>query len=478
MILMKYIVTDNLPKIQYGANKGKVDWVASVGHTVNFVYEDVDGEIKILECSNDKNKILTVEYNGKISTVSLQRFRQGRISRLIEVYAPRKTYKYEVNTVIQDDKRDIVITDRFRKPTTHAKQKKYYKYTCNKCGWEDGEICENDLTKGNGCACCRGLTVVEGINDIPTTTPWMVKYFQGGYEEAKLYTRSSQKYIIPICPECNRVKDARVKIGDIYKYKSISCDCSGGKSYGEKFITELLTQLNIDYIHECSSKDLQWIKKKRYDFYIPSHNCIIEVHGKQHYGEKFLISKRSFVDEVKNDARKRELAKENGIDIYIELDCRKSDMDYIKSSIINSSLHDLFNLSRIDWLKCNEYALGNLVKTVCEYYNENDISLAELSGIFKISSTTAREYLKTGTKFGWCNYDPKITKSKASRKLHKNGIKVEVLKNDISLGVFGSLREVIRQSEKLFGETVSRYYISKLINTDKTYKNIYKFKSV
>ena len=41
----------------------------------------------------------------------------------------------------------------------------------------------------------------------------MVKYFQGGIDEARRYTYNSRQKIYPICPDCGRVKDK-----DIYVY--------------------------------------------------------------------------------------------------------------------------------------------------------------------------------------------------------------------------------------------------------------------
>lgn len=38
------------------------------------------------------------------------------------------------------------------------------------------------------------------VNDIPTTSPWMIPYFQGGEEEAKKYKNQSHQKITPICP--------------------------------------------------------------------------------------------------------------------------------------------------------------------------------------------------------------------------------------------------------------------------------------
>ena len=125
---------------------------------------------------------------------------------------------------------------------------------------------------------------MEGINDIPTTTPWMIPYFQGGYEEAKKYTSNSHQKIRPICPDCGRVKDKEMTLNTIYRNESIGCICSDNISYCEKFIFNVLSQLNLDFKTQLTKTTFKWIGHKRYDFYfkVDNEEIIIETHGKQH----------------------------------------------------------------------------------------------------------------------------------------------------------------------------------------------------
>ena len=86
------------------------------------------------------------------------------------------------------------------------------------------------------------------INNVVIKAPWMVKYFQGGYDEAKLYTIGSHKEIYPICPECGRVKDKPIEVKTIYYNTSIFCSCSDGISYPNKFMFNILAQLRINFV--------------------------------------------------------------------------------------------------------------------------------------------------------------------------------------------------------------------------------------
>lgn len=73
----------------------------------------------------------------------------------------------------------------------------------------------------------------------------------------------------------------------------------------------------------------------------------------------------------------------------------------------------MFDLSNINWLECEEFALGNLIKEVCNYWkkhrnaNNEDITTSDLAKYFKLSGTTIRKYLKYGTELGWCKYNTK-----------------------------------------------------------------------
>ena len=76
-----------------------------------------------------------------------------------------------------------------------------------------------------------------------------------------------------------------------------------------------------------------------------------------------------------------------------------------------------------------------------------------------ISRSTIINYLKKGKELGWCNYNPKEENKKITDKnlefYKKSRKKIEVFKNDISLGVFESITYVEKHSMELFGVQVS-----------------------
>jgi len=344
-------------------------------------------------------------------------------------------FKIEIGTRFQDDKRDITITDR-------KKNGKYkiYQYHCNKCGFYCGEhysikdkkykkstyVREDHLlASGVGCSCCCKPTriIVEGINDIPTTAPWMIKYFQGGDKEAKLYTYNSGKKIKPICPNCGQIKDKYIKIFDIYNNESIGCSCSDSISYGEKIISNLLKQLKIEFKIQPSKKIFKWCNNYRYDFYfeLNDEDYILEVNGRQHYEQSGWEKGKSLVDEQENDKLKKELALANGIKPknYIIIDCRESTLEFIKQNILESRLNELFNLSNIDWMKCGEFASCSLVKIACEYKKNNpDWTATQIGKSMGYCQRTIIDWLKQGSEiWSWINYNAKEEQIKNGKRL-------------------------------------------------------------
>jgi transposase len=226
----------------------------------------------------------------------------------------------------------------------------------------------------------------------------------------------------------------------------------------------MLQQLKIKFLYQLTKRTFEWCDKYKYDFFIPSQNCIIETHGLQHYEES--NRGRILKVEQENDKLKKQLALQNGIKEkdYVVIDCRESELNWIKNSIKSSNLNNLFNLSLIDWDKCGEFALNNLIKEVCVYWNNKTESetTRSLSDIFNISKKTVKEYLKKGTKMGWCEYDPKEEMQKSGAKTGKTkGIPVEVFnKEGVSLGIFNSCADLERQSKEKFGVKMMRSNIS------------------
>lgn len=475
--MMKYrnMFIDDLPR------KGKtsqIDGLKCIGYKVKFIFDDIEGEVEIVDY---KDGYFYIKYLDKpVYKILSDGFKKCRLSILLNKKSDE--FKYGIGQVFKDNKRDLTIIDRKvivkeriyknRKNKSNT-QVKWYKYKCNICGFECGEhyknqeykeeywIEESNLTTGNGCSCCTNQIVVKGYNDVPTTAPFIIPYFQGGYDEAKMYNYKSNHKIYPKCPDCGRVKDKPTTVCNIITSGSIRCACGDGISYPEKLMIAVLEQLEVNFITEYSPEwckyisfnNISKIKTGRYDFKLNDYPYIIEMDGAWHSKDNKMSGTKKEESEY-IDFIKDKLAKENGYEV-IRIDCNyiSDRFKYIKNNLLKSNLSELFDLSIIDWSNAEHFALTNLAKKSCDLWNSGIHSTKEISKILKIKYFgTIIGYLKKGNELGLCNYNPAEEMRKSLAKgCISNRKPVQILKDGILLGVFESVKDLEDKSELTFG---------------------------
>jgi len=286
------------------------------------------------------------------------------------------------------------------------------------------------LLSRKGCPACSGHTVVKGINDLWTVIPQIASLLSNpdnGYK----YTKFSGYRADWKCPECGYIIKDKV-ISSITR-EGLSCPkCSDGISYPEKFMYNLLKQLNIDFEYQYSPN---WIKPKRYDFYIPSKQIIIEMDGGLGHGhcntKTLTIEKSLEIDNIKD-----QLARQHKIE-SIRINCLyKNTGDRfinIKQNIISGKLSELFDLSKIDWITIDKQSEKSVVYEICKYKKEHsDKSTSYISKLYRLSQTTIINYLNIGNKYKWCDYNSIVERHK-----HPCTVKVICLNN---LQVFNSIK--------------------------------------
>ncbi len=383
-------------------------------------------------------------------------------------------WQLNIGDCITDKERNLTIIGRsVEKKKRKSKQSpkgyvfcniKWYKYKCNKCGYDEGYIDEKNLLNlHQGCSCCSGKTTIVGINDIMTTRPDLVKYFVNKADCNK-YRQGSGKKVWFKCPDCGAEK--KIAIFQVAR-QGFSCSfCSDGISYPEKFFRELLRQLKIPFVNQLSKSDFEWCGKYRYDIYLPDSNTIIELHGGQHYRGR--LYETSYTKQRETDTAKKQLALNNGISRYITLDCSISECNYIKKSIMESGIPILldFNESDVDWIECCEKAAKSVIYDVCKYWNKNkEWTTIDVAKKLNISRHSVIRYLKKGSVIGLCKYNPKNEMSKQCSKNGRSlGHKLEVFKDNISFGKFSSMSELERKSIGVFGV---KFHLSRICETIK-----------
>jgi hypothetical protein len=269
----------------------------------------------------------------------------------------------------------------------------------------------SNLLQGCGCPVCSGKVVVIGINDLAALRPEFVQYFENP-EDATQITEHSNKSVNLICPNCGTRK---IISANMLCKRGFNCNvCDDGISFPNKFGRALLRQLPIEH-YECEWSP-SWLKPYAYDNYFlyNGNQYVLEMDGDLGHGNRQFNSKEKDVDGLLRDKIKDSLASKHNIEV-IRIDCKKSEADYIVDSILRSDLPSIFDLTNVNWNQCEQDAVKNLVKEVCEEYShDNSIFISDLAKKYNISRLTVRKYLKKGTKFGWCAYN--------SEKSIQNGI--------------------------------------------------------
>jgi len=412
------IFLDNLPKkLGFGANKNKecIDWVNSIGYKVKFIYDDIEGEVEIIDYCKE-NKQLIIKYNNNFS-INTSNFINCKLGVLLNIII--KDYKYQIGEILINKFGKIKILKQI-KIKTGNKNHKGYKYECLIDGNID-EILETDLNQERGCnvCCVPSKKVLKGYNDLWTTHPHIAKLLKY-HNEGHKFSFGSNKSKIFVCPDCGYEKN--IAICNVVNHGFPCTRCGDGISYPNKFAFSLLEQLEVDFIPEYNP---EWIKPKRYDFYfeLNDNKYILEMDGNLGHGKENPLSNQTAEESKAIDNYKDELAKEHGIKV-IRIDCLKSDLEYIKNNILISRLNDLFILSHINWLKCKEFASSNRLKEACNLWNSGMRSTVDIGKLMKLCRNTICRYLKNGANIGFCDYNSKEAKKGIGR---NSGLKKKVI---------------------------------------------------
>ena len=439
------IKLDNVPtKIRNG--KKIYDWTNSIGTIIEIIDDDTKESVKVPIVRYDRtgsSKTIYVNYMGNEIPITTGKISKLKGNKVLGKYTG--DFRFQIGDIINN----IKITE--QKNVNNCKKYKYRCLDCGKTGWVDENYLKNNDYKHH----CT----------IPTTAPWMIPYFQGGYDEAIKYTYSSNKMIYPICPDCGKQSTRLVKIGNLYE-GFFQCTCHDTVSYGEKFFVSFLEQLEIDFVHYFRIDGLN----RTYDFYIPSINAIVEIHGGQHYIEVSHFASRTLQEEQENDSLKMQYALSHGISKYIVVDARKSDPEWLKEHIESTELCTLFDCSIIDWNACSQFATKNIIADICKYITEHpEDGLDDYMGKFHVSENTLRRYIKIGNEnFEWCNI---IIKRKSDKT-------IAIIKDGKIIGTQPTYTEAARYLENKYNIHFLESEIRRVcIGEYKQYKG-YKFKII
>lgn len=259
-----------------------------------------------------------------------------------------------------------------------------------------------NLVVGHGCPVCSGRTVLKGVNDVATTHPNILPYLvniSDGYK----FTAGSHSYIDFKCPRCLNIRNLQIKSVISQGFACPVCDDK--VSYPNKFARALLQQLPVsNVIHEYSP---EWAGRYKYDNYFVHDNkqYILEMDGTFHYKNNTMSGMtKSQAQDI--DKYKERLASDNGINV-IRIESLKSEPNYLKNKFYDSLFNELFDLSKIDWEKCDDYTSTSEIEETSKYYEANKFikSKTQIAKDLNIGVDTLARRLKIGKSVGWVKID-------------------------------------------------------------------------
>lgn len=284
----------------------------------------------------------------------------------------------------------------------------------------DGTIFEstpNNVLRGHGCPMCGRIKGVQNslrtkrINNSDTLLnskhPHLTAYLKNK-DDAFKYGYTSRHKITWICPDCHF--EFQKSPSTMFNGNFVCPNCIKNDSYPNRFMFNILTQLGVEFEREYSP---DWIKPKRYDFYIPKERLIIEMDGSLH--NKY--------DVKKNDNYKNEMAINHNLRIIrINCDYSKTEERFsiVSKNVKDSFLFEVYNPKLINWDEANAFALKNEVSYVCELWEKyNDLD--KIQEKTKLTLYTIKKYLNFGRKNNMCSYDHDQCMEDRKIKRIKNG---------------------------------------------------------
>lgn len=211
----------------------------------------------------------------------------------------------------------------------------------------------------------------------------------------------SAKKVDWICPSCGKIVYGK-SVNKVISRKSIPCNiCNDGVSRPEKIVASALSQIGVKYV---SQKTFEWSRRKRYDFYLPDYNSIIEVHGAQHYGFGFKnLSGVSLETQQENDKEKEAIAKENGICAYFIINASNTLSTNIIAQL-SSVLLQLGITAIILPSSCEKEIMESKIAQAAKLWNLGLMS-GEISKTIGVQVNSVIKYLKIASAAGMCEYD-------------------------------------------------------------------------
>lgn len=294
-------------------------------------------------------------------------------------------------------------------------------------------------------------------NKIVDKAPHLIVYLKNKNDAYK-YSYGCSEFVDVVCPICGN--EFKQRVNDLY-FRGIRCHaCSDNISLPNKMMFNVLKQIGINFIFEPNRRHgFEWMQRYRYDFYfkIENQEYLIEMDGGFHKTNT----------QQKTDKIKDKLAIDNHM-ILVRIDCDYrggNPIKFIQENIMKSYLCKILPFENVDWNKCAQQSMENLITKVCDIWTSSDLCVSEISKKLLLSTGTVRKYLSYGNQIGICpsyNHDEirrrdSLVKQKPVALMYANQIKY----------VFKGAKEVEEKSLYLFRKTLKASQVNKVCGKDR-----------
>ena len=392
--------------IKEGVLLGKfIDRTGEIG------YNNQGEKMTIIRCRGCEDIDIEFEDGIIVYNKDYNNFKNGRIKHPIRY---EESFAYYIEVELNLDINDIwnweknnenkinpyeITKNSHKKVLLYCQKKHYHNYDKkgNKVGYET--TCAN-FYNGKRCGYC-GSHKTHYKDSLAYNYPETAKMIaiernNLTFDDCYNIASFSHKNFYFKCNKCEMVSDKKHKLSDIIKY-GYSCKfCSDGISIPNKFMSNLLNKINVNFKSEYSPYYFR--NKQAIDFLLIDYNIIIEMDGnygnhtiEYDYWRDFLNMKYGGYKTIR-------------IDLTDGYKYRKDLFNYIKEQIINSELFKLFDLSNINYELISKQCQNSKCIEAWELWNNGMHDTKEISNILDLSRTTIISYLKRGVECNKCNY--------------------------------------------------------------------------
>ena len=272
--------------------------------------------IKILEEYINENNKLVMSYICECGNIKISNYKKLRLGYLCSECGRVKcgfNQRLKLDDIkIELDKINpniIILSEEY------VGSNENIKFRCLKDGME-WEASWHNVSRNHGCPLCGGgmkntiNNVKESLRQINPYIEIISNEYIGAHEKLKCK-----------CLKCGNEWEA--------KWSNLSANNSGcpkcNSSKGENIVTLFLENNNVEYIMQKTFQDLLGVSEKRhlfYDFYLPTHNILIEYDGEFHFkpiiyksdgDNKLTKSNNRYLKQLEHDRRKDSYALNNKI---------------------------------------------------------------------------------------------------------------------------------------------------------------------